>query len=82
MKVLTKRQEKIWSDKMLGLEERMLAYCARDPTPPDGSFMMSAFKEGYYLRQREESSAKRERGNPRTGKLTSEERQKKKTVQK
>lgn len=57
MRYLTARQEKIWYKKMLDLEKRLIAYYATkaaNPTTmePDGSFCMSAFKDGYYLRGR------------------------------
>jgi len=55
MRDLTDRQESIWRKKMLKLELRLLNYYATrgtNPTTvePDGSFCMSAFKTGWYLR--------------------------------
>ena len=61
MKGMTIRQEKIWQKKMVELEKAILRYFYKpevtvdDPDrveKPDGSFAMSAFKAGYYLRGR------------------------------
>lgn len=47
---LTKRQEAYWEKKMLELEKRLIAHYRTDgESESDGSFCMSAFKEGYWL---------------------------------
>ena len=51
---MTNRQHKIWYRKMISLEKGLLDYYRRNPDKePDGSFCMSAFKDGYYLDKRE-----------------------------
>lgn len=58
MELLTRRQENIWNKKMVELERQCVAYYAKKASnqttvePPDGSFCMSAFKNGYYLRRK------------------------------
>ncbi len=58
--ILTRRQENIWRKKMIERERTIIRYFSdpkRSCENPDGSFCMSAFKDGYYLgrkKQREE----------------------------
>lgn len=56
---LTRRQEEIWRKKMVVLEKSILSYFSKADKRlevPDGSFAMSAFKEGYWLRARKEKA--------------------------
>lgn len=60
--MLTNRQEILWRKKALDLERRLLNYYRNKANgEPDGSFVMSAFKKGYYLgrnKPREETKGK------------------------
>jgi hypothetical protein len=60
MKLLTRRQEEIWRKKMIDIERRLIGYYDSHPgSEPDGSFAMSAFTAGYYLRGISERKAKK-----------------------
>lgn len=59
---LTRRQEEIWRKKMVEREKAIIRYyktVERDLPDkvhePDGSFCMSAFKDGWYLARRKNS---------------------------
>lgn len=64
--MLTTRQEILWRKKAIQVERRLLNYY-RDKSngEPDGSFVMSAFKDGYYLgRKKQREQMKEERWQP------------------
>lgn len=69
MRILSRRQESIWRNKMIEIERSLLRYYEAEKdaggaaVEVDGSFAMSAFKSGYYLRGRKSQSTKRRTKN-------------------